>query len=296
LSDSPSTPVAVPLPHRGVLRLTGEDRIAFLQGLVSNDVAQAEAGGALHAAFLTPQGKFLHDLFVIPQGDSLLLECERDRAADLLRRLSMYRLRSKVKLEDASDRFTVHAAIGEGAAAALGLGEPGTVAAVGGGLAYADPRLGALGARLVLPVGETPPLPAGDTGDWDRLRLSLGVPDGSRDLIPEKSILLENGFDRLNGVSWSKGCYMGQELTARTKYRGLVKKRLTPVRVDGPLPEPGTPVLMGDKEIGEVRSGRAGLALALLRIEDLAAAEAAGTTLTAGGAVLSPFRPAWLGD
>ena len=128
-----------------------------------------------------------------------------------------------------------------------------------------------------------------DAAAYDRLRLSLGVPDGSRDLTIEKAILLESGFDELNGVDWQKGCYIGQELTARTKYRALIKKRLMPVTVDGPLPPPGTPVMAGDQEAGEMRSGRDGVGLALLRLEAVTESK----PLTAAGAKLTPQKPAW---
>jgi hypothetical protein len=124
------------------------------------------------------------------------------------------------------------------------------------------------------------------------LRLTLGVPDGSRDLVVEKSILLESGFDELNGVDWQKGCYIGQELTARTKYRGLIKKRLLPVTIAGPLPAPGTPVLLGTEDAGEMRSASDGMGLALLRLEALGAASAE-KPLTAGQARLTPRRPDW---
>ncbi|WP_404326526.1 CAF17-like 4Fe-4S cluster assembly/insertion protein YgfZ [Aerophototrophica crusticola] len=145
-----------------------------------------------------------------------------------------------------------------------------------------------MGARLLLPAGATPDLAQGSFADWDRLRLMLGVPDGSRDLVVDKSILLENGFDELRGVAWDKGCYVGQELTARTKYRGLVKKRLLPVAVQGPLPPPGTLVMAGEREAGEVRSGADGLALALVRLDALEA------DLTAGEARLVPQVPEWV--
>ena len=131
----------------------------------------------------------------------------------------------------------------------------------------------------------------GSVADYDRLRLSLGVPDGSRDLEVEKSILLENGFDELHGVDWDKGCFMGQELTARTKYRALIKKRLLPVTIDGPAPEPGTPVMANGKEAGVMRSVTEGLGLALLRLEYLEGAEPAD--LTAGDARLTPRKPDW---
>jgi folate-binding protein YgfZ len=129
-----------------------------------------------------------------------------------------------------------------------------------------------------------------DLETYDRLRLSLGVPDGSRDLVVEKSILLESGFDELNGVDWQKGCYVGQELTARTKYRGLVRKRLMPVRIEGPAPAPGAIVTADGREIGEMRSSRDGLALALLRIEPVLE----GKRLTADEAVIVPVKPDWM--
>jgi tRNA-modifying protein YgfZ len=125
-------------------------------------------------------------------------------------------------------------------------------------------------------------------GEWDRHRLSLGLPDGSRDLESDKTILLEAGFDELNGISWSKGCYMGQELTARTKYRGLIKRRLVPVDVDGPLPPSGTPVYRDATEVGTMRSGCDNRGLAVLRLDALDA------LLTCGDARLTPHVPAWL--
>jgi hypothetical protein len=125
---------------------------------------------------------------------------------------------------------------------------------------------------------------------YDRLRLSLGIPDGSRDLVLEKSILLEAGFDELNGVDWQKGCYIGQELTARTKYRGLVKRRLMPVEIEGPPPLPGTIVTMDGREVGEMRSSLDGLGLALRRIEPVRE----GKRLAAGEASLVLVRPAWM--
>src|SRR5205823_1333801 len=163
-----------------------------------------------------------------------------------------------------------------------------------GGIAFADPRLAALGARIIAERGHLARLaerltPA-DFAAWDRHRLALGIPDGSRDLVLDKSILLEAGFDELNGVDWQKGCYIGQELTARTKYRGLVKKRLMPVRIDGPTPPSGAVVTANGREIGEMRSSRDGLGLALLRIEPVRE----GKTLAAGEAILLPVRPAWM--
>ena len=258
------------LPRRAVLAIEGEDRVSFLQGLVSNDVNEVSPGRAVWAALLTPQGKWLADFFVFADGDRLLLDCERDQAPAILQRLSRYRLRSKVTLRIA-DELSVYASW-EGAP---------TLQAI----TAADPRLPEAGWRLLSAV----PLPTTALEvDWDRHRLALGLPDGSRDLEAEKSVLLEAGFDELHGVSWSKGCYMGQELTARTKYRGLVKRRLIPVAIEGPLPPPGTPVLHDGKEVGTMRSGRDQTGLAVLRLDALDGA------LRCGDATLAARVPTWM--
>jgi len=287
------------LDSRAVLEVAGVDRVAFLQGLVSTDVATVTETAAIHTAFLTAQGKYLHDFFIAALGESFLLDCEAARAEDLKKRLSMYRLRSKVTIEARPD-LGVAVAFGDGAAGKLGLADAaGSARALDDGVAFVDPRLAAAGARAILPSGTAAAtlteagLTAGSAADYDRTRLSLGLPDGSRDLVPEKSILLENGFDELNGVDWNKGCFLGQELTARTHYRGLVKKRLMPVEIDGPLPDPGTLVMLGDKEAGEMRSGTDGCGLALLRLEAVEKAAESKDALTAGEARLTPKKPHW---
>jgi len=289
------------LEERGILAISGADRREFLQGLISNDTRKLGPTRALYAALLTPQGKYLHDFFLAEAGDNILLDGEKLRLPDLLRRLTLYRLRSKVSLAEASERYLVAVAFGESAARKLGLGdERGSAMDFSGGIAFVDPRLSSLGARLILPraTGEAAlaatDLARGDAADYDRLRLEAGVPDGSRDLPVEKAILLEAGFDELGGVDWEKGCYMGQELTARTKYRALIRKRLLPVRIEGALPAPGTPVLLDGDDAGEIRSGRDGRALALLRLEAVEASEKSGTPLTAAGARVTPIKPEWV--
>lgn len=273
MSTSGTAPKLALLPSRAVVEVAGPDRVSFLQGLVSNDVAAAAPGRAVWAALLTPQGKWLADFFVLSEGDRLLLDCEAAQAAMLVQRLSRYRLRSDVRVAPAS--LAVHAAWD-----AL----PDVLGA--DAVAAPDPRLAEAGWRVLSPH----PLPETATeAEWDLHRLRLGLPDGSRDLEADKTVLLEAGFDELDGVSWTKGCYMGQELTARTKYRGLLKRRLAPVRVDGMLPEPGTPVLRAGAEVGTMRSGRDGLGLALLRLEALR-----GGTLECGSARLAPEVPAWM--
>lgn len=293
------------LPTRRVLSLSGPDRVRFLQGLVSNDVAAAGPDRLIHAAFLTAQGKFLHDLIIGGTGDGadgatgdrLLLDVDAARAEDFQTRLMKYRLRSKIELTDTGTSLAVAVVFGTGASARFGLPEtPGAAQPFGaGGLVGVDPRSAGLGVRLIVPAERAPDLAdtlglaPGTAEAYDRLRIGLGVPDGHRDLIVEKSILLENNYDIFHGVSWTKGCYLGQELTARTKYRALIKKRLMPVAIDGPLPAPGTPILHGTTEAGEMRSGVPGLGLALLRLEVVAAAAAEGTPLLAGDSRLHPL-------
>jgi hypothetical protein len=286
------------LQRRGVLEIRGGDARTFLQGLISNDVTKVSEARALYSALLTPQGRFLHEFFVAALGDALLLDCEAERLDDLKRRLMLYKLRSKVEIAEARDRFLVAALMGEGAPAKLGVSqEPGAAKPFGGGAVFVDPRLLEAGCRAILPRagGEDAIKSLGFTRaqpeDYERMRLALGLPDGSRDLEPEKAILLENGFDELHGIDWDKGCYMGQELTARTRYRGLVRKRLMPVGIEGPAPAPGTPVMLGNKEAGEMRTSLGNLGLAMIRLEALD--EAGGAALTAGEAKLTPRKPAW---
>lgn len=259
----------VHLADRGVVEVAGEDRVTFLQGLVSNDVASAEPGRAVWAALLTPQGKWLADFFIFADGDRLLLDCEAAHASMLAKTFARYRLRAKVTLRDASHEFAVHVAWCETPLE---------------GIMAPDPRLDGAGWRVlaqsVIPNTAT-------VEEWQTHRIALGLPDGSRDLEPDKTVLLEAGFDELHGISWSKGCYMGQELTARTKYRGLLKRRLVPVRLSGALPQPGTPITRDGLEVGTMRFGTGDLAMALLRLD------AIEHTLRCGEVSVSPMPPAW---
>jgi folate-binding protein YgfZ len=283
----------VVLEDRGVLAIGGPERAAFLQGLVSNDVMRVSNERAIYAALLTAQGKYLHDFMLVERDEAIWLDGEAARLADLKRRLTMYRLRAKVTVDDRPDLAV--AAIFD--SACLGLpDEPGAARLFDDGSAFTDPRLAALGARIILPrdrirqASRDSGATEADFAEYDRLRLELGVPDGSRDLLLDKSILLESGFDELHGVDWQKGCYIGQELTARTKYRGLIKKRLFPVRIDGPAPEPGAIVTLDGHDAGEMRSSRDDAGLALLRLE----AVGKGAPLRVGDAVIRPLTPDWM--
>lgn len=280
----------IPLLDRGVITVGGPDRVEFLQGLVSNDVSRIAEGGAVWAALLTPQGKYRHDFFLVADKDRILIDCEGgDRLMDLGRTLHKYKLRSDVALGIA-DGWSVIAALG---------GAP----EFDDGMIFADPRRPEAGWRILTPlscsaVADATGFKIGQRDDYDAVRIPLGLPDGSKDMLPDKAILLENGFDELAGVDWDKGCYMGQELTARTKYRGLVKKRLMPVRfdlgTDAVAPVPGTQIMFADRDAGEIKSVTDGVALALLRLDAVEKAEASGEKLTADGIPIEVRAPDWL--
>ncbi len=285
----------IELENRGILAVAGGDAAEFLQGLVSNDIALVGEARTVYAALLTPQGKFLHDFIIARWDGAFLLDCEAARLMDLGGRLGAYRLRADIELLDATEDWRVVALLGEGAGAQFGLKEadPGTAAPLaGGGLIYRDPRPQMPGLRALLPrqAGFAPLAAAefsnGTATDYERARIAAGVPDGSRDMTVGKATLIEFGFEALHGVDFQKGCYVGQELTARTKYRGLVRRQLRRVLVDGALPPPGTPVMANGKEAGVICSGLENQALALLRLDRSAEAEAAGIPLTAGKATL----------
>jgi len=261
-----------PLPDRGLVEVSGPDRASFLQGLVSNDVT-ALGDGMVWAALLSPQGKWISDFLAFEAPaitpDAILLDCVRADAPMVVERLSRFRLRSKVTLRDRSGEVPVGAVWGE---------EPPMAS-----VARRDPRVAEAGWRVYgTEIG-------GDPADYDRHRLQLGLPDGARDLDRDKTVLLEAGFDELHGIAWEKGCYMGQELTARTRYRGLLKRRLVPVSIEGPVPPRDTPVTRDGTVVGEMRSGRDELGLALLRLEAVPA-----QTLACGEAVLRPRIPSWM--
>jgi tRNA-modifying protein YgfZ len=229
----------VTLPHRGLVQIEGEDRKTFLQGLVSNDVSGDFAGRIVYACLLTPQGKFLHDFFVYDAGGVLLLDCEGGaRAQDLYERLLKYRLRSRVQIS-VEDDIPVYAVFGDDT-----IGLP-------------DPRHTAMGRRSF----EKPDMDEKPFDAWDKIRITHTIPDGSRDMEVEKSTLLEGRIDTFNGIDWNKGCYMGQELTARMHYRGLAKKHIYTVRIDGQTPPAFTDLADG----AQMRSSCGDIGMALMK-------------------------------
>ncbi|MBT3533910.1 MAG: folate-binding protein YgfZ [Rhodospirillaceae bacterium] len=283
------------LPGRDVLRLSGADVRTFLQALVTRDLDHLSPKNAVYGALLTPQGKYLFDFFIAQQDDDLLLDVEAARRDELVKRLNMYRLRADVTIERA-DNWQVHAVFDGD----IGLEQAvGAARAFGDGVAFVDPRLAAAGARIMAPAGQADEilgatgLIAGEAADYDYVRLNLALPDSGRDLVVDKSLMLESNLDALHGVDFDKGCFVGQELTARTKYRALVRKRLLPVTIDGPVPVPNAPLMAGDKEIASMRSGQGDRGLALVRLDRLAEAGGLGLSLTADGTTVTPAMPDW---
>ena len=279
-------------PDRAVVRVTGGEAAEFLQGLISQDANKITPDQAGYGALLTPQGKFLHDLFLTRTVDGVLLECETKRRDDLVTRLKRYRLRAKIDIAP-DDDLAVGVVWGADALARLDLAEaPGSARSDADQTIYVDPRLSALGARILASSANLAAPDFASTSDCQAFRahrLALGVPEGSDDILVDRGFLLENGFDELNGVDWQKGCYVGQELTARTKYRGLVKRRLMPVQIDGVPPEPGDKIEAGGRDAGEIRSVAGDWALALIRLD----AWRDGGAMTSGDARITPKKPEW---
>ncbi len=264
---------ALDLTNRRILKISGEESRIFLQGLASNDMMRVSENYAIYAALLTPQGKYLHDFFRRESESDFYLDCEATRIDDLFRRFKIFKLRSNIELEIVKD-MTVTAFFGDGIYDNLPV-EPieGSATKWLDGTIFTDPRLNSAGIRAILPENSLKfsnlnfNCTSATFEEYEILRITLGLPDGSRDLVIDKSILLESGFEELNGVDFDKGCYVGQELTARTKHRGLIKKRLVPVSFSGIPPTSGAEIRKNNKLVGEVRSVSKASALALLRLE-----------------------------
>lgn len=242
---------------RSIIRLTGADTRSFLQGIVTNDVSKLESG-LVYAALLNAQGKYLADFFLVPDGDAVLLDCDGGLAQMLVTRLTMYKLRADVQI--ALTDLQVKRGTGE---------QPEG--------AFADPRHSALGWRLYGSEADN------DTTDWEALRVAHCIPETGIELTPE-TYILETGFERLNGVDFRKGCYVGQEVTARMKHKVELRKGLKTVSVVG-VAAPGTAIYAGEKEAGTLLTRSGDKALAYLRFD-----RATGP-LTADGAQISVVHP-----
>ncbi|MCP5432009.1 MAG: folate-binding protein YgfZ [Alphaproteobacteria bacterium] len=266
---------AAALGSRGVLAVGGPEAKSFLQGLLTNDLGRLAPDRGLAAALLTPQGKLVAELLLIELAEGgLLLEADESLVPMLQKKLTLYRLRAKVTIADERARVRVYALFGAGGLPGLDGLVPGEARAAFGGLALGDPRLEGLGARLYLPTEESlePLLAAGyapaEEGDWRGHRLALGVAEGAGDLPPERLFALEANLAELNAVDFRKGCYVGQELTARMRHRAGLKKRLVPVAAE-PFPAQGTVLRAGGRDVGEIVSSAGPGGFALLRTDRL---------------------------
>jgi folate-binding protein YgfZ len=260
------------LTDRAVVALSGPEARAFLQGLVTNDTQKAAPGRALYAALLTPQGKMLFDFLVAENDGTLLLDCRREAREALIKRLSLYKLRAKVDIK-ARDDLAVFAGL-SGEAMPRG---------------FTDPRLPALGTRAIAAKGEIAPQTGPD--QYHALRLDLWVPEGD-DFGSDRMFALDADLDELNAVSFDKGCYVGQELTARMKHRGTARKRLLALAThDGSPLVRDAPVTANGQEIGAVASVYGARGFAIVRLDRLA--DAIGP-FHAGVAAVNVIKPSWL--
>jgi folate-binding protein YgfZ len=276
------------LPDRGVVKVSGEDARDFLGGLVSTDVTRLKPGLGRFGALLTPQGKIVVDFLMTeaPNGGGFLLDCPRALAQGFADKLRFYKLRAKVAVENLSDNLGVVAAW-DGEAAQTP------------DLAFADPRHPALGLRIITPQVNADKI-AGligaelmDSPAYEAHRIACGVPRGGLDFMYGDAFPHETNMDRLSGVDFDKGCYVGQEVVSRVQHRASARSRVVPLAYDGPAPVGGVPVLAGEKEIGMFGSAAQGHGLALLRLDRVADAQAAGLAITAGGVAVRPVKPDW---
>jgi tRNA-modifying protein YgfZ len=278
------------LPDRGVIKVAGDDARKFLNGLLTADMGKVAPESARFAALLTPQGKIIADGIVAEvapeDGAGLFLDCPRALAPTLLERLNFYKLRAKVIVEDLSETLGVLAAWD-------GDGETEC------GLAYRDPRLAALGWRIMLPphlaaeaaceLGAT----LVDPGEYEAHRIALAIPRGGLDFIYGDAFPHEADMDQLGGIDFEKGCYVGQEVVSRMEHRGTARNRVVPVAYAAFAPEAGTPVLAGERSVGTMGSSAQSRGLAMLRLDRVGDAVAAGATLVAGGVEIRPVKPTW---
>ena len=278
------------LPDRGVVKVAGAEARSFLNGLLTTDVTRVTPEQARFGALLTPQGKIIVDCIVAEapaaDGGGFFLDCPRALAPNLVEKLNFYKLRAKVICEDLSAVLGVMAIWG-------GTGSTEY------GLIYADPRLPALGQRVMLPPHLAKEA-AADLGAepmeataYEAHRIAQGVPRGGLDFIYGEAFPHETNMDQLAGVDFDKGCYVGQEVVSRMEHRGTARNRVVPVAVEGFAPEAGIPVMAGDKQVGTTGSHAGQSALAMLRLDRIADARAAGTPLMAGGIAIEPRKPDW---
>jgi folate-binding protein YgfZ len=278
------------LPDRGVVKVAGDDARKLLNGLITSDMGKVTPERPAFAALLTPQGKIIVDFIVAEApaevGGGFFLDCPRALATTLMQRLNFYKLRAKAIVEELSETLGV---------LAIWDGERMTEY----GLCAADPRLRELGLRCMLPPHLAAEVAADlgaelvDSSAYEAHRIALGVPRGGLDFIYGDAFPHETDMDQLGGVDFDKGCFVGQEVVSRMEHRGTARNRVVPVTYQDFAPEAGTPVSAGEKPVGTLGSSTQGRGVALLRLDRVADALAAGVPISAGGVELKPVKPAW---
>jgi tRNA-modifying protein YgfZ len=276
------------LADRGVVKVTGETARDFLNGLITTDTTLLAPGQGRFGALLTPQGKITVDFLITEassgHGGGFLIDCPRPLAQALADKLRFYRLRAKIEIENLSDSLGVLAAWH---------GEP----KLKPDLTFTDPRNPELGLRILVPAelaqkaADAIGAELVDASVYESHRIVLGVPRGGLDFIYGDAFPHETNMDRLAGVDFDKGCYVGQEVVSRMQHRGTARTRTVRLLLEGPAPEPGSTVLAGDKSVGTMGSAAEGHALALLRIDRAGEALGAGLPLTAGGLPIHITEP-----
>jgi folate-binding protein YgfZ len=268
------------LPDRGVVKVIGDDARNFLNNLVTTEIEHVKPGVAKFGALLTPQGKIVVDFLITEapagHGGGFLLDCARVLAAALATKLNFYKLRAKVAVDNLSDNLGVLAVWG---------GTPSLIP----DLAFPDPRNAELGWRILVPADLAAKLAASLGAQsttpeaYDAHRIARGVPRGGADFAYGDAFPHETNMDRLHGIDFDKGCYIGQEVISRMEHRGTARTRTVRVAVDGFGPEPGADVVAGDRAVGKMGSSADGNGLAILRIDKVGDALKANRTLSAGG-------------
>ena len=275
------------LGDRSLVALGGPDAERFLENLITNDVMLLKKQDTILTALLSPQGKILFDFYLIRAGDDLWLDVAKFVASDLVKRLTMYKLRADVQIADVSGSNCVAYSTTpyfqeSGAFYFTARQFPENPYR---GRCYITSAPDVVGRRLQ-EIGSIPPRP-----DYDSMRISLGVPEGGKDYLFGELFPHEAMFDQLNGVSFTKGCYVGQEIVARMQHRGTARSRFLMVAAAGPLPERGTAVLAGDKPVGQMGSSVGGNGLALVRLDRLGEAYKEGKVITTGGMPITLTKP-----
>ena len=257
---------------RSFFEIKGEDKDTFLQGLITNDINKCTDKKSIYSAFLSPQGKFLADFFILKYENSYLFETPKLFLEELLKKLNNYKLRSKIDIVEKQSLISLSIL---GSDEIFGkLDSLGSTIKIDDGYAFIDPRNKELGIKVIINkdtinfFAKKYDLIEEDINKYEEIRINNAIPDSIFDLKYNNSLILENNFDKINAISWDKGCYVGQEITARIKYRSLLKKNLLKVKILNGFVSSGDDIYFEEKLIGTITSNNKNIALAMIRLSD----------------------------